>query len=272
MNNKGQSKTNNILFLSLFLFVALFAFSVGTYVGKMFTENDRRRMAYDQEYEELRASAGMNEETSDQISDADIDKLSEEFVKAEAQAMDEKEVKKPMAKAEVDEMQKAAKDGFVKMDRNVASKQPMKAKPAGKANQPTSVADKTTHKAATHKSMDKDMVKAAADRVVNNKAPLPTPTPQRELARVLPKISPNSVGKYTVQVASYATENEAKNHAKNLKDQGYSAFYLSAKVKSKVWYRVSVGLFDSRTTANNFKRELMKSANLKSAIIQKIIK
>ena len=183
-----------------------------------------------------------------------------------------KEVKKPMAKAEVDEMQKAAKDGFVKMDRNVASKQPMKAKPAGKANQPTSVADKTTHKAATHKSMDKDMVKAAADRVVNNKAPLPTPTPQRELARVLPKISPNSVGKYTVQVASYATENEAKNHAKNLKDQGYSAFYLSAKVKSKVWYRVSVGLFPTYKNAMAYQKQMSQKGGISSSFVQKIVK
>ena len=100
MNNSGAFKTDAILKLSLFFFVSLFAFTIGTYVGKRMTENERRRLAYDKEYEQLRQNAGMDANGEEQISDADIEKLSDEFVKAEANKMGNEESSQPVAAKE----------------------------------------------------------------------------------------------------------------------------------------------------------------------------
>ena len=141
MNNSGAFKTDAILKLSLFFFVSLFAFTIGTYVGKRMTENERRRLAYDKEYEQLRQNAGMDANGEEQISDADIEKLSDEFVKAEANKMGNEESSQPVAAKEEPkaEEKQAMEDGFVKMDRKTASSTPKKvaAKPMEKKAEPT---------------------------------------------------------------------------------------------------------------------------------------
>ena len=73
-----------------------------------------------------------------------------------------------------------------------------------------------------------------------------------------------------MQVASYATEDEARKHANELKEKGYSAFFVPAQVKGKSWYRVSVGLFTSENEAKEYKKEFMAKSKIESAIIQKI--
>jgi cell division septation protein DedD len=85
-------------------------------------------------------------------------------------------------------------------------------------------------------------------------------------------VASTSIGKYTVQVASYPDETEAKKHASSLEGKGFSAFYIPAKVKGNTWYRVSVGLFNNQSTANSFRKDLMKQADIKSAIVTKIVK
>ena len=62
----------------------------------------------------------------------------------------------------------------------------------------------------------------------------------------------------------------AKSQA--LKDKGLSAFYVPAQVKGKTWYRVSIGLFDERKDALDYRTKLMKEQNVESAIVEKIAK
>lgn len=88
---------------------------------------------------------------------------------------------------------------------------------------------------------------------------------------MLPKLGSSTIGKYTVQVSSYSTEREAKEHAANLKNHGYSSFYVPAQVKGKTWFRVSIGLFDNYQSANHFKKELEKESLVTSSIVQKIV-
>lgn len=92
----------------------------------------------------------------------------------------------------------------------------------------------------------------------------PAPTP------VLPSVASTTVGKYTIQLASHAKESDATAHAKSLKEKGFAAFYLPAKVKDKMWYRVSVGLFDNREQAIEYRKSLNESTQVSSAIILKI--
>ena len=58
--------------------------------------------------------------------------------------------------------------------------------------------------------------------------------------------------------------------AEKLKGKGYSAFYISAKVRGKDWYRVSVGLFEDSKKANLFRKDFVGKTKLEAAIVQKI--
>jgi hypothetical protein len=83
-------------------------------------------------------------------------------------------------------------------------------------------------------------------------------------------VEANAARQRTVQVASYSSEEEARSHAQKLKGSGYTAFYVPAKVKSRTWYRVSVGLFTTRQEALGYRKSFMKNAKVSSAIVQKI--
>jgi septal ring-binding cell division protein DamX len=92
----------------------------------------------------------------------------------------------------------------------------------------------------------------------------------RKPASLSKEIISNPVGKYTLQLASYPNETEAQKMTDELKEKGFSAFYISAQVKDKSWYRVSVGLFATQKEALSHKADLMEKTKVNSAIIQKI--
>ena len=84
-------------------------------------------------------------------------------------------------------------------------------------------------------------------------------------------VAGSAIGKFTIQVASYTTEDEAKSNASNLKQKGWDAFVIPAQVGGKTWYRVSVGMFNNHSSAQAFRRDLMKDTGMKTAIVQKIV-
>ena len=90
-------------------------------------------------------------------------------------------------------------------------------------------------------------------------------------ASSLPKeVAASASGKFTVQVASYPKEDEAQGMAAELKNKGFSAFYIPAKVKGQTWFRVSVGLFTTQKEAQAYREDLLSRAKVSSAIVQKI--
>ena len=107
--------------------------------------------------------------------------------------------------------------------------------------------------------------------MANNEAASDGKTEDRKPTSALPGQANSSVGKYTVQVASYSTEDEAKSNAAQLKNKGWQAFYIPASVGGKTWYRVSVGLFNSHISAQAFRKDFLKDSGMKTAIVQKII-
>lgn len=112
---------------------------------------------------------------------------------------------------------------------------------------------------------------AAAEKVSHDEAPSDGEKEARKPSSALPSVASSAIGKYTVQVASYADEKEAQGHAAGLKGKGWNAFYLSANVNGKTWYRVLVGLFNNSKSAGDFRAQFMKESNTKSAIVQKIV-
>jgi cell division protein FtsN len=73
----------------------------------------------------------------------------------------------------------------------------------------------------------------------------------------------NYIGKYTVQVGSYKTINDAKKFASGFEIRGYAPVINEVKLRNKgVWYRVGIGIFDNVSAAKayiNNKRDLFQS-------------
>ena len=114
-------------------------------------------------------------------------------------------------------------------------------------------------------------VQKAATRIAMGKAPSSKASAKKPR---VPSSLPKAVGKqrieYTVQIASYPTPEDANRHSAALIEKGFPAFPVTATVKGRTWYRVSVGTFKSRKEANIYKRQILKQSGIKTAIVQKI--
>jgi cell division protein FtsN len=66
-------------------------------------------------------------------------------------------------------------------------------------------------------------------------------------------LAQNLKGKYTIQVGAYKTIEEAKSFAEGFEVRGYSPILNEVKIPGKgLWYRVSVGVFTSRSDAKDY--------------------
>ncbi|MGE0633931.1 MAG: SPOR domain-containing protein [Pseudobdellovibrionaceae bacterium] len=242
-NVRGSAKTDTMVKLVLVFFISLLSFSIGTFVGKKFSDSQHKiaklEPGHSNEHEESHdreVASVPNDHTEvkaeSHLSDDEIAKLAKEFV-SEEEAVGERTVEPAHAQEAV-----------------------------AHAEAPTSVASKMTGasshstKVAVHKEEHAEPKKTAAETRI------PSSLPQA--------VAPAASGKFTVQVASYSTETEAQKFASDLKGKGYSAFYIPAKVRGQNWYRVNVGLFSSQDEAQVYRAKLMTEAKISAAIIQKI--
>lgn len=273
------SKTDVVVKLVLVFFISLLSFSIGTLVGKKYSDNQHqlaqlepqkgekadREVASVHEGEEGAATAEHGEKKSGTMTDAEIAKLAEEFVADE---------NTPATEAKEGEHgETAAATAEHGEEHGVATK----AEKTEKAEAHTATATHgkaATATAATKKeepsSIAKELAAGKNPTVTEHKAPAAA-TKEARVPSSLPKdVAQYTVGKFTVQVASYADEAEAQKFASDLKDKGYSAFYVPATVKGKTWFRVSVGQFATPKEAASYRTELLSKAKVSSAIVQKI--
>ncbi len=260
-HDAGNSRFDTVLKMLLIAFVSLLAFSSGVYFGREMTENDYKLKALESDFQDTHTQVATAEkqedyslEEEDAIASEEVEELAQKVIKEQAAAASKTEVamaptaaeetvveKKPETKADKkSETRKVASEPVVKM--------PASAKP------------------------DLKQVQEAAKRVAQNETPS---APVKQVESRVPQALPKSVGsaketEYTVQVASYPSLDEAKAHANTLVGKGFPAYPVEAKIKGKAWYRVSVGSFKSMKEASTYRTDLMKQANLNSAIVQKI--
>ncbi len=233
----GSSAADTIVKMVLMVFIALLSFSVGTYVGKQVSDSEHQKMALLEDYSMPRSVASQGQ-THQGLTEEELAQLTAEFVEAE------------------------------RKDRGIASA-PSQATPSAEGDAP----EAEGYRRVVEPRAPASAPPQAAERVAQGQPPAPekaTAPAERKPDTVLPAVASSAVGKFTVQVASYANEEEAKNHAAQLQSAGWSSFYVPAEVNGKTWYRVSVGLFNNHRSANNFRVELMKEANISAAIVQKI--
>lgn len=233
-NQNGGSRTDTLIKLVLVFFLSLLSFSVGTFVGKQFSDSQHRVADLEGDTDRVVASipSDVTKTIPNQaISEDEISKVSEEFVKKERQDG-------PVTPPAANDVNTAKKD---------------------------SKNDKKSN--AVHDEIA-NVTKQIAQGM---KVEPPKPVVSNRLPSSYPKdVEAAAIGKYTVQLSSFSTEDEAKVAAQQFRDKGYSAFYVPGKAKGKTWYRVSVGQFTTLEEAKKYKGTLAKEASFETAIIQKI--
>jgi DedD protein len=227
--------TNRIIELCLVFLISILSFSIGTYVGKKYSDNQHKLALLDPNYSKT-LTAQENEQSvqkehgtdlvktdsnSVSINDADVAKMAEEFSEDEITAT-EKEDSTHLVKT-------IEEDG-------------------------TPVAHTTTP-APSPKKVNAAEVK-------------------REVAHIAEKVKNMTAdgknAKYTVQIGSFPSATEAEKIVSSLQARGYKATQVEANVNGKTWHRVQVGLFSNLEEAQSYKKELIEKNRLTSAIISKI--
>lgn len=240
-----SSKTDSAVKLAIVFFISLLSFSVGTFVGKKFSDNQHQLSAMEPQTEKRAVasvsapkSAEAKKDSSAIMTDDEIAKLAEEFVTDDAT---------PIPSHHQPEVTHGLNE----------------ATPKGEA---------TTVRADDPSAAAKNLAQTGTPAGVEPIAAKPgTLNDEQRLPSSLPKnVAAYSVGKFTVQVAAYDQETEAKKMALDLKSKGYSAFYTPAPIKGKTWYRVSVGLFATQKEAQDYVGTLVDKAKVESAFVQKI--
>lgn len=275
------SKTVLLGKLALVFAISLLSFSVGIFAGKKYSDNQHQLAAL--EPGKANADAHASDAHGDEhaatghegdghaeteaagdrsiaseastlnnngtMSDEEIAKLAEEFVSDDTHTVASKETADHSAPAHDAHAPAAA----------TAPAHTAKA-PAPELAKPAATVAHTTPPAAKLREHNPAVAAVAAKPVVESRIPTSLP-------KDVGQYQPN---RFTVQVASYTDEGEAKKMATDLKGQGYGAFYVPALVKGKTYYRVSVGQFATQQEASLFRAELVEKAKVGSAIVQKI--
>lgn len=249
--------TNRMIELALVFFVSLLSFSIGTYVGKKYSDNQHRLALLEPKSQnkdvaqadvvdhgtEAAHANTPNPEKSSHMTDADVAKLAEEF---------------------------ASED-------DTAAENPTNTKNISEINEPTAHVAKTTAAtvtAAPATEKTKNLTTTAAIEKIkqahDTKAVSTSQNLQRDVASIAEKAKTIGSAFYTVQVGAYPTAADAEKMTESLKAHGYKASSTQALVNGKTWHRVQVGLFDNIQSAQEYKKELIEKNRLTSAIIQKI--
>lgn len=248
MGQRGGSKTDTLIKLLLIFFISLLSFSVGTFVGKQFSDSQHKLTLLEQNENSSQTTSALKDDLDSHPSQAtakEISKLANDFVEAE-----KTEIANPITKNKDKE---ASKDNKIGKDKE--SVREIAQVDNAKNKEPNNVQD-------------------VADKIAKNEVPIVNEKkekPENPITTRLPSsIASSAIGKFTIQIASYLSEEDAKKHTQKLKDQGFSAFYLTAKVNNQSWWRVSSGLFVTRKEAMESMDKMIKEQSITAGIIQKI--
>jgi cell division protein FtsN len=278
-NQVGSTRIDTVLKMLAISFVSLFAFCTGVFIGKQMSDSDYQLKALESDFTQSSQQAS-NGNPEEEIADEEVAALTEKYVNAEKGdengESDEHEENGhgKAAKAE-------AKDAHGAQTSHAAKKEETRKLASTNSNDDREASESDEHGGGHGKTTGRPDLSAAhkaAARIANNAAPTePEAAPAKshgEKTRV-PSSLPKTVGasqdvEFTVQVASYPTAEAAKEHAGELVKKGFPAFPVEATISGRTWYRVSVGSFKTAKEATSYRAQLLKKADLQSAIVQRI--
>jgi septal ring-binding cell division protein DamX len=255
LNQTGGSRTDTLIKLVLVFFLSLLSFSVGTFVGKQFSDSQHKIADLENNGEEERSTASIpadaaKVEPSNAISEEEISKLSDEFVK-----------KEKLEGSPAHDSATAKNEGSNGLTGTAVGEE--KKANAKKKDQAANAAKKT--------NTVRDEIADISKRIAAGEKVVPPKVKPSRIPSSLPRnLASSVVGKYTIQISAHASEDEAKSKTQQLIDKGLSAFYVPAAVNGKTWYRVSVGQYDDAKAAKLARADVAKKAGAQSAIVQKI--
>ena len=253
-----SQKTDKMLKLALVFFISLLSFSIGTFVGKKYSDNQHKlaqlepaknKAAVNHDFassatepEKVAASDG----SDPLLTDNEVAKIAEEFAadsETEAETKDEKTI------GTTDSEQKEIKEITVN---TVATKNDSMMK---SVSMPASVPAALPQKSAVSQAKQ---IQKAIDKIKNT-----------DVVREVASIPPNA-GQYTVQVGSFPTQAEAQKLSQELVGKGFKSSSVSAQVNGQTWHRVNVGLFGTVREAQDYKKDFLEKTKLTAAIVQRI--
>ncbi len=268
--------TNRIIELCLVFLVSILSFSIGTFVGKKYSDNQHKLALLDPNYNKHENTAGeksshtaatdnhgaaTNDEhgnpikanitSSTPITDADVAKMAEEFSEENTEDLVD------TSKADSGSIVKTINE-----DGSVAAEE---------SKIESKIESKTKAKKETAELPTKKIAKVNGETVVREVANI-SERAKSITTDVKHADSADGKSQYTVQVGAFPSPNEAEKIVSSLQARGYKASHAVATVNGKTWYRVQVGLFNSLQDAQIYKKELVEQNHLTSAIIQRLNK
>ena len=271
-----SQKTDNMIKLALVFFVTLLSFSIGTYVGKKYSDNQHKLSLLEpkktspviktDEFATEIAPANLTPNTSESEVAEDQETLTQDQAEVTADATSSVDSQKPAALSDA-EVAKIAEE-FAAEDEVAEEKLVATINPPEKDLK--TISDETLSANPLGKSIKKADVKpvtqklAQKNKVVEKPAEISIPASLNTKKDLSPIF-------YTVQIGSYPTEAEAEKITRNLQDKGYKTSFVPADVNGQMWYRVNVGLFGSVKEAQEYKKEFLVKTKLPSAIVQRVL-
>ncbi|HYA87409.1 MAG TPA: SPOR domain-containing protein [Nitrospirota bacterium] len=132
------------------------------------------------------------------------------------------------------------------------------------ANAPKESAGQTASKT---KDLDIKIEKKSSDAdTIQQKAYNHQEPHEKKKDKSLKKTAPSKLH-YTVQVASYPEIQLANDEAKKMRSRGYAAFIVPSEVPGKgTWYRVRLGSFTKKDSAEKLAKEIQAKVGISSII------
>ncbi len=247
-----SQKTDKMLKLALVFFISLLSFSIGTFVGKKYSDNQHKLAQLEpqkngvtntgHDFANSAAGDAKNETGSAAknsadplLTDNEVAKIAEEF---------------------------ASDTSDTEMDSANEKSIPVVAETESKDIKEITVTKAAPQKPRTVTPVAKPLTPAAQVNTVIEKV---KKMESREVASVNA-----STNRYTVQVGSFPSQAEADKLSRDLVNKGYKSSAVSAQVNGQTWYRVQVGLFGTVNEAQDYKKDFLEKTKLTSAIVQRV--
>ncbi len=243
--------TNRIIELCLVFLISVLSFSIGTFVGKKYSDNQHKLALLDPQYNKnlQKSENAEHKEIADtavpnsNMTDEEIAKMSKEFSEEDDHITSTDKTAAHTTNDKITE--KEDNSNLVKTIEEDGTVAEENLKPIAK-NMPS----KTIEKKADPQALKRDVATIAE--------------------KVKSITSDGKNAKYTVQIGSFPSPSEADKIVNSLQARGYKATQVQANVNGKTWHRVQVGLFTNLEEAQAYKKELVEQNRLTTAIISKI--
>lgn len=128
----------------------------------------------------------------------------------------------------------------------------------------STVDDSVEKKPAADAEQAKDKgAQSKKDRKTENKAEKTQTAAAKEPVQKAETAQKDMKLRYTLQIASYQEKAMAEEDVKKMKQRGYAAFIVASDLEGKgTWYRVRLGSFTNKASAEKLQKELRAKAGI----------